>query len=366
MPCVSALTEWPHSRVAAITPRVLEDYQDVICDTTSDLQEHLERLEQKVQSLDANSAEDAVQCGTEWQALLEEKQSTQQGLKLCAQLSAQIDQLGPTLRENPQFMNHPSARKYIRAGLVSTTGSIQDLVSRLRKHEENLDRQLETVKAALPHSESNTTQLAQLQETKESIRQCIDIVSAANQDLTGERRNVFEDITMADDTYDFSVSTIGDLVTARRINLQGRARHIGGQISDESYQRTIDALTQHHLASEGPWPATHDLKQAQPTLKVEDGSSSTIQFSDRYGRGFRLPSYGEMVSQAHDINVERGPPQTQLMPRTRNRMENNDILFNSVEVTPGEDTDVRCPRLDNKSLLGFTGDSMTMFLPEDL
>ncbi|EHA56174.1 hypothetical protein MGG_02036 [Pyricularia oryzae 70-15] len=53
---------------------------------------------------------------------------------------------------------------------------------------------------------------------------------------------------MADDSYAFSVSTVGDLVTARGFHLSGRARHVGGQISDESYQMTVDALTKLDLA----------------------------------------------------------------------------------------------------------------------
>ncbi|KAH7113667.1 hypothetical protein B0J13DRAFT_425705, partial [Dactylonectria estremocensis] len=67
--------------------------------------------------------------------------------------------------------------------------------------------------------------------------------------LTDERCNIFEDITMADNSYGISVSIVKDLVVARRLNLSGQARYVGGQISDESYQRTIDGLTQLDLES---------------------------------------------------------------------------------------------------------------------
>ncbi|KAI6443872.1 hypothetical protein MCOR17_011327 [Pyricularia oryzae] len=72
-------------RFAAITPQVLEDYKDLILNTTLDLKEHLESLEKKVGDLQDSIPQDDK---AEWEALSEEKESTEQGLKLCAQLSA--------------------------------------------------------------------------------------------------------------------------------------------------------------------------------------------------------------------------------------------------------------------------------------
>lgn len=88
-----------------------------------------------------------------------------------------------------------------------------------------------------------TAQIEFLEETKTAIRQYIYIVSNADETVRKERRNVFADITMADDSYVFSVSTVGNLVTARGFHFSGRARYIGGQISDKSYQITVDAFT---------------------------------------------------------------------------------------------------------------------------
>ena len=79
-------------------------------------------------------------------------------------------------------------------------------------------------------SEDDIIQLAQLQETRESIRQCMNVVTDAGEDLAKERVNVFEDITMTDNSYGITVSTVKDLVLARRVNLQGQARYVGGQI----------------------------------------------------------------------------------------------------------------------------------------
>ena len=222
---------------------MLEDYKDLIQDTANDLREHMRNLDERVQSLSAAEAKSTAGDDTEWQAMLQEKESTQQGLRICAQLSAQIELLEPTSKEHPQFSQRPSAHKYIRTGLDSTKGTIQSLVSRLLSHEGDIDRQLKAMESKAQLSEGDATQLVQLQQVKESIRQCMNVVVEADETLTNERRNVFEDITMADESYGISVSTVKDLVSARRINLRGRSRHLGGQISDESYQKTIEALT---------------------------------------------------------------------------------------------------------------------------
>ena len=224
----------------------------MIRDATSDLQDHLQQLDQKVKSL--ASTEDtgsSAHTAVEWQAMLEEKESTHQGLRICAQLSAQIEQLELSSSiENPQPLQQSLAHKYIKNGLDATKGSIQSLVSRLKSYEVDIDRQMASMSSKDQLSEPDSTQLTRLQETKESIHQCIQVVAEAREaSVMVERRNVFEDITMAGNTYDFSISTVGDLVTARRINLTGRSRHIGGQISDDSYQKTIAAIAQLDMGS---------------------------------------------------------------------------------------------------------------------
>lgn len=227
----------------------------------------------------------------EWEAILEEKASTQQGLSMCAQLSLQIEQFESTTRESSSFSDRSSAHKLIRSGLDSAKGSIQSLVTRLQIHEDDVEKQLVALISSSHTSENAVNQLRQLQQTKDSLRQCIRIVSGANETLMDQRRNVFEDITMADDSYDFSVSTVGDLVTARRLTLKGRSRHVGGQLSDESYQRTIDAITRLDIENVRKSSQNDDSDQAHgritPTPQTMKGEPIE-DFSDRHGRGVIL------------------------------------------------------------------------------
>lgn len=272
--------------VASITPNALEEYKDLIRDTTNDLQEHMKRLEERVQCLAASETESPVQEDPAWLAMLEEKQSTREGLKMCSQLSAQIEQLESTSKEHPQFLQQPSAHKYISGGLGAAKGSIHSLISRLQTHENDINRRMDAMKSTVPLSEHEATQLAQLQETKESLRQCMSVVADADETLTNERCNIFEDITMADSSYGISVSTVKDLVVARRLNLSGQARYVGGQISDESYQRTIDGLTQ--LDLESVKSARQGVRQTPSTHGLNHGGVVSHEFIDRHGRGFPL------------------------------------------------------------------------------
>ncbi|QBZ58569.1 hypothetical protein PoMZ_03524 [Pyricularia oryzae] len=273
-------------RFAAITPQVLEDYKDLILDTTLNLKEHLESLEEKVGDLQDSIPQNDK---AEWEALSEEKESTEQGLKLYAQLSAQIEQFMSLSAENPQFSSRPSAHKHIKSGLGPVGASLQSLLLILQKHESSIKQQMEALRVSGLHGDA-TAQIESLEETKTAIRQCIHVVSDADETVREERRNVFADITMADDSYAFSVSTVGDLVTARGFHLSGRARHVGGQISDESYQMTVDALTKLDLAhsqSTRQNSQDHGQKTHGPT-PVHPETGGTKTFQDRYGRGMKL------------------------------------------------------------------------------
>lgn len=222
----------------------MEDYKDLILNTTLNLKKHLESLEEKVGDLQKSIPQNDK---AKWEALSEKKESTKQGLKLCAQLSAQIEQFMSLSAENPQFSSRPSAHKHIKSGLGPIGANLQSILLILQKHKSSIKQQMEALYVSGLHGDA-TAQIESLEETKTAIRQCIHVVSDADETVRKERRNVFADITMADDSYAFFVSTVGDLVTARGFHLSGRARHIGGQISDESYQITVDAFTKLDLA----------------------------------------------------------------------------------------------------------------------
>lgn len=86
-----------------------------------------------------------------------------------------------------------------------------------------------------------------------------------------DRTNVFEDVSMADDGHQVIVSTIGDLISARRVTAGARSMQIMGQMSDDALQQLSQNLG--HAATE-------------KAKESETGS----EFENRYGEGWKLNS----------------------------------------------------------------------------
>ncbi|KAK5651383.1 hypothetical protein OQA88_12540 [Cercophora sp. LCS_1] len=273
-------------RVAAITPTVLEDYKEMVRDTSNDLKGHMERLEATIEILAAKKTLTATKDDAEWQAMLEEKACTQQGLKICAQLSIQIGNVISAHQQRPRAPQHPQmpqrhlAHQYIRDGMRSTNDSIRALAHKLQEYEAQIEEQIDAMDST---AESPDEQLTRLKETKESIHQCLKVVSDANDTADIERRNVFEDITMADEAYDFSISTFGDLITARRIHLTGRSRHIGGQLTSADYQATIEAVKMVDLNYQRGARDIEENGDPDSSASTTVGREGTSEFNSRYG-----------------------------------------------------------------------------------
>ncbi|KAF5650026.1 beta-lactamase [Fusarium sp. NRRL 52700] len=275
--------------ITAVTRNVIDEYKDMIDDTTADLQKHMQRLDERARSL-APATESVESDSTDWLALFEEKESTRKGLQICTELSLHIEALESTSSENPQFSKQPSADKYIKSSLSSAKSSISALESRLRSHESEIDKRMDAMKLKADLSEDDINELAQLRETKESIHQCMNVVAHAGEDLARERANVFEDITMADNAYGITVSTVKDLVYARRVNVQGQARYVGGQIDEASYNATITALTDLDRGSTQYGGRDNILVSSK-----DEAANKTVPsraFLERHGPGVKLDPSG--------------------------------------------------------------------------
>lgn len=117
-----------------------------------------------------------------------------------------------------------------------------------------------------------------------------------------EQRNIFENITMADEAYDFSVSVIGKPITSSHIHLTGRSRHVGGQLTSEDYQATIEAIKTVDLhyqqnaevakGEDNRGSAAQDAKEEEncesPDTEGGDKSEKANKFSSCYGLGHQL------------------------------------------------------------------------------
>lgn len=254
----------------------------MIANTTSDLEEHLQKIDNKLQSLSLQGLRISDEVTAERQQMQEERDSTQQCL---AKVSTYIDQLQPIFENT----STPSATYQ---GLITTLGGLTPArvvtadafkackdrlaitTTELEKHLQNVNNRLQHLSSQLPKaSDEQAAEKEKIEEEMDSIKQCLAICAETSSQADKNRTNVFEDISMADDGYQVFVSTIGDLISARRITAGARSIQLLGQMSDDSLQQLSRDLG--HTAIE---------KAAEPQ------TGKGTQFEDRYGAGVKLVS----------------------------------------------------------------------------
>jgi hypothetical protein len=149
------------SRTAAVTTDVLKEYKEMISNTTSDLEEHLQEIDKRVQALSLRGdmiLEDAAKR----ERMSQEKDSIKQCLAICAQASDKADQVRPSVFKD---------------------------------------------------------------------------VPAAKDAHVFEATNVFKDAHIAKDAHQLIVSTLGDLILAKRVTSGLSAKQWLGQMSDTTQQQ---------------------------------------------------------------------------------------------------------------------------------
>jgi chromosome segregation ATPase len=271
-----------NSRTATVTADVLRDYKDMITQTTSDLEEHLQEIESKLEALplrrDTISDEDAA----ERERIQEEMDSTKQCLAICAQVSEQVNQFRPNFfedisaAEDSQQVDVATLGKRISAKRVTANvlhqfeEKLTKTTSDLEEHLHNIDNRLQTLLS--PGARTlGEVERKRVQEEMDSIKQCLAICEQASEQAEKFRTNVFEDVSAARDAHQLVVATLGDLISAKRVTAGRSATQWLGQMSDASLQqlsrdRGIEARIR---------PSTDKV----PELQGELGA----RFADHYG-----------------------------------------------------------------------------------
>ena len=242
------MTDFDISRASAVTTGVLNEYQEKIEDTMSDLTEHLRTVNDRLQILLAERSDNTSESETEWQDLHSEQESIQQCMSICTDVAAHIDSVRPKII--PKASSHDD--RLVITDITGVGALVQrdteqllgrckdDLANMLSQLHDRLhdvaERQQNLSHQRMSSAENNTEQ-KRLQEEVESIKQSLEICAEASQKAQPDRTNVFEDISMADDGHQIIVSTLGDLISARKISAGARSLQWFGQMSDESLQQ---------------------------------------------------------------------------------------------------------------------------------
>ncbi|KAL2862699.1 uncharacterized protein BJX67DRAFT_365821 [Aspergillus lucknowensis] len=269
-------------RTVAVTRQVLQEYKDMIQMTTSDLHDRLNEIEGKLSISQSRDDPGATISPEELQKIEDEKQSTAHCLDVCKQVSNYIEQYQSkyenrtggadgTHDTTSQTSPNPSrAQQIAQSYLKSCIQNMSAASNRLQDHLNQLEANLRSNKnPTVPDQVAGDFQ--KIKEERETIAQCLNICADASSISESSRVNVFEDVASLDDTQQVLVSTIGDLLHAKRVSTGARSLQVLGQMSDETLQ---------HLNSR------HNGSRDDLIVDVEQREGK--DFRDRYGTGRSL------------------------------------------------------------------------------
>jgi DNA repair exonuclease SbcCD ATPase subunit len=269
----------PHRRTAAITANVLKEYKEMISNTTADLEEHLENIDNRLRTISVQGTGISDGDTAERQQIQEERNSTQQCLDICNKVLIQLDQAQPNAFIDFSSTYHPPAVTTL-GGLTSaqqlTANTFRACREKLIDTTTYLERQLQDINNRLKRfsmlptniSDKQAAEQERLQEERDAIKQGLNICAEASRQANHEHNNVYEDISLIDDSQQVIISTIGALITARRVSGGSRSIQVFGQMSDESFQ-----LLSRNIGTE-------KVIERQPGVGPE--------FEGRYGMGVKL------------------------------------------------------------------------------
>ncbi|KAE8381498.1 hypothetical protein BDV26DRAFT_78010 [Aspergillus bertholletiae] len=282
-------------RQAAVTVNVVEEYKQMIAEATSDLQEHLQGINERVKSIEETGH--VQQSDIDLSVVREEKESTEQCLAICIQVSGYIEGAQKSLPQDnhnvPMLTVKPASEKESdpQKAYRATDAMLTDFRNKLSLNSHALqarlsalDRQLKDCSEIGVLNSQGTSRLDLIREERDSIAQCLNICADASNIAGTARTNVFENVESADDSHQLVVSTIGDLISAKHIITGSRSVQWLGQISDDTLQK---------LSHDQSGRSREQEKSAVQTER--DG------FNGRYGTGYQLhreqiemerPSYG--------------------------------------------------------------------------
>ncbi|RMZ76933.1 hypothetical protein DV737_g4577, partial [Chaetothyriales sp. CBS 132003] len=199
-------------RTSKVTVELLRQYKAMISSTTFDLEEILQDLDTAMRDPQyQDTAALGERTGSELMlAVEEERGSIQQCLKICMEVSHHIDQVQTKSLSPPRRPAiEPSIKSSNRIGYTTV---------QLRARLQDLDRQITTISSA--NASGAGAPYASVEEMKEvvdSVKQCLNICGEAAEQASAERVNAFEDVRAGDDGHQIILSTMGDLISAKRV-----------------------------------------------------------------------------------------------------------------------------------------------------
>ncbi|CRG90139.1 hypothetical protein PISL3812_07181 [Talaromyces islandicus] len=265
-------------RQAAVTTNVLDEYRKMIDEASSDLQEHLALIDERMRSLLAQKGSQ-VEYAPEVEEIKKEKEGIGQCLAICSEVSELIEGFQSRQLPTEYSSSHASSRNthFFPSATTTTNKLLAEFKEKLSMNHQNLksrlfelENQLQNQKGEEPSLHDKAT-LKAMKEERDSIDQCLKICTEASDLTTTVRTNVFENVASADNAHQLVVSTIGELISAKYVTTGSNSIQWLGQMSDETLQKLSG--DHKHFVNE---------RTSGPVPTEKDG------FRHRYGAGRQL------------------------------------------------------------------------------
>ncbi|KAJ5219047.1 uncharacterized protein N7498_001146 [Penicillium cinerascens] len=233
------------------TKSVMHEYKELIENTKSDLRLHLQSIEDRVKSLSSANEVDVGFDLIEVQKMKEELESTQHGLEICAQFSAYIEETRSTSLQKMTQGSAISEREasppeYNMPWLIiaeALSSAEKEIVSsRLRllqyRRAHGSHPWFAQHRGLLPGNEQ-TSEQSDITEEAQNIKESLNFFNRVSEETTEGRMNYFEDVSTGDKSKQIIVTTLKDLISARRITSGSGSLQILGQLSEESLNNIV-------------------------------------------------------------------------------------------------------------------------------
>lgn len=239
---------------------MLNEYKDMVRNTTQDLEDHLEEINSKLQSFTLPTPEHLPLEPIDVERLRNEREAAEQGLKICAEVLDHIVQLRlqpVTAKASMSDMSLGLSTRHLTRADIMTLSALKECSDKLnntlvqlRAHEDISDNQLLAGgRVERPLQEPRTLSAPngdaqRLTGEYESVKQCLRICSGASKTVSSGAVHVIKDVTIAKEGQQMLIATLGELFEANNVQIGEGALQVVASTSDETVRELFKAYAQ--------------------------------------------------------------------------------------------------------------------------
>jgi Fungal N-terminal domain of STAND proteins len=256
------------SRSTKVTAELVREYHEMIKTTVSDLEDRLEIINKKLNSPLPTSSRSGNDTN-ERKRIIEEIESTKQCLNICTDVFKHINGIRPSIFE-ATFTPSMNEDFFVttKQALESCNKTLDNQMQQLQSHLQELSVRLEGFLSYQGTDVEKDAERQRILDDFSSTQQSLNICLNASERASKDRLNIYADVAVAEDSSQYIISTVGDLISAKNISAGARSLQCMGQLSDESLQKLV----------------------ASPRSMAESGELQTQPGAtfERYGAGYTL------------------------------------------------------------------------------